>query len=118
MSKNENQSNRNCQLEQNLTSPLANKNSKWAMSFNVFLNDLEIFLDYLNGLYKYADDSSIVALVWKTGDCSGELITQFFDWAERNEMLCNPINVKSSLFPRKDPKSVSHLKQELQGAHR
>ena len=45
-------------------------------------------------LYKYADDSSIVAPVWKIGDCSGELITQFFDWTERNEMLCYPIKCK------------------------
>lgn len=39
-----------------------------------FLNDLEITLDYLDVLYKYADDSSIVAPVWRTGNCPSELI--------------------------------------------
>ena len=68
--------------------------------FNVFLNELEITLDYLNVLYKYADDSSIVAPVWKTGDCSSELITQFFDWTERNEM-CYPIKCKELTIPKK-----------------
>lgn len=68
--------------------------------FNVFLNDLEIALNYLNVLYKYGDDSSIVAPVWKTGDCSSELITQFFDWTERNEM-CYPIKCKELTIPKK-----------------
>ena len=69
--------------------------------FNVFLNDLEITLDYLNVLYKYADDLSIVAPVWKTGDNSSETITQFFDWTERNEMLCYPIKCRELTIPKK-----------------
>ena len=35
--------------------------------FNVFLNDLEIKLGSTPALSKYADDSTIVALVWKGG---------------------------------------------------
>ena len=55
----------------------------------------------LNVLYKYADDSSIVASVWKTGDSSSETITQFFDWTERNEMLCYPIKCRELTIPKK-----------------
>ena len=41
--------------------------------FNVFLNDLEIKLGSTPALFKYADDSTIVAQVWKRGsDTSSE----------------------------------------------
>ena len=33
--------------------------------FNMFLNDLEIKLGSTLALFKYADDSTIVASVWK-----------------------------------------------------
>ena len=33
--------------------------------FNVFLNDLEVFMNDTTVLVKYADDSTIVAPVWK-----------------------------------------------------
>ena len=36
--------------------------------FNVFLNDLEVFMNDTPMLFKYADDSTIVAPVWKDSD--------------------------------------------------
>ena len=62
--------------------------------FNIFINDLEIYLDTLPVLFKYADDSNIIAPVWKDRDMSEALVTQFLDWTERNRMLCNPSKCK------------------------
>ena len=45
-------------------------------------------------LFKYADDSNIIAPVWKDRDMSEALVTQFLDWTERNRMLCNPSKCK------------------------
>ena len=43
--------------------------------FNVFLNDLDIKLGSTRALFKYADDSTIIASVWKGGSdtSSGEI---------------------------------------------
>ena len=47
--------------------------------FNVFLNDLEIKLGSTPALLKYADDSTIVAPVWKGGsDTSSDLVEALF----------------------------------------
>ena len=62
--------------------------------FNIFINDLEIYLDTLPVLFKYADNSNIIAPVWKDRDMSEALVTQFLDWTERNRMLCNPSKCK------------------------
>ncbi|CAB3991556.1 Hypothetical predicted protein [Paramuricea clavata] len=58
--------------------------------FNIFLNDLNLELDGLDILFKYADDSNIVAPVWKERDCADFLVSQFLDWTSRNKMICNP----------------------------
>ena len=42
--------------------------------FNIFLNDLEIKNGSTTCLYKYADDSTIIAPVWRDTDCSNELV--------------------------------------------
>lgn len=52
-------------------------------------------------LYKYADNSSAVAPVWKTGDSSSKITAQFSDLTERNEMLCYPIKCKELTIPTK-----------------
>ena len=47
--------------------------------FNVFLIDLEIKLGSTPALFKYADDSTIVAPVWKGGsDTSSDLVEALF----------------------------------------
>jgi len=43
--------------------------------FNIFINDIEIYLDTLPVLFKYADDSNIIALFGKIE--SEVLVTQF-----------------------------------------
>jgi hypothetical protein len=58
--------------------------------FNIFLNDLNLELDGLDVLFKYADDSTIVAPIWKERDCADFLVIQFLDWTTRNKMICNP----------------------------
>ena len=45
--------------------------------FNIFLNDLEIELNGVQSLFKYADDSNIVAPVWKNYDSSAGLVNDF-----------------------------------------
>ena len=49
--------------------------------FNIFLNDLEIKNGSTTCLYKYADDSTIIAPVWRDTDCSSELVMQFLEWS-------------------------------------
>ena len=70
--------------------------------FNIFLNDLNIDLDNQAVLFKYADDCTIIAPVWKEQDCSSNLVwSQFVAWTERNSMLCNPVKCKELTFHRK-----------------
>ena len=40
-------------------------------------------------LFKYGDDSTIVASVWKDLDTSADLVNQFLSWNINNQMLCN-----------------------------
>ena len=69
--------------------------------FNKFINDLEIYLDTLPLLFNYADDSNIIAPVWKDRDMSEVLVTQFLIWTERNRMLCNPLYAKRATSRQK-----------------
>ena len=45
--------------------------------FNIFLNDLETELNGIPSLFNYADDSNIVAPVWKNDDSSADLVNDF-----------------------------------------
>ena len=70
--------------------------------FNVFLNDLEIKLGSTPALLKYADDSTIVAPVWKGGsDTSSDLVEAFLTWANCNSMSCNPNKCKKLVINKK-----------------
>ena len=70
--------------------------------FNVFLNDLEIKLGSTPALLKYADDSTIVAPVWKGGsDTSSDLVEAFLTWANCNSMSCNPNKCKELVIKKK-----------------
>ena len=62
--------------------------------FNIFLNDLNITLGNHDALFKYADDSTIIAPVWKEVDYSDQLVSQFLDWTNTNGMSCNPSKCK------------------------
>ena len=66
--------------------------------FNVFLNDLEVFMNGTPVLFKYAEDSTIVAPVWKDSDTSADLVSQFLSWSINNQMLCNPSKCKELIF--------------------
>ena len=70
--------------------------------FNVFLNDLDIKLCFTPALFKYADDSTIVAPVWKGGsDTSSGLVEKFWTWANCNSMSCNLNNCKELVIKKK-----------------
>ena len=70
--------------------------------FNVFLNDLEIKLGSTPAVFKYADDSTIVAPVWKGGsDTSSDLAEAFLTWANCNSMSCNPNKCKEFVIKKK-----------------
>ena len=66
-----------------------------AYVFIIFLNDLNISLDNHDTLFKYGDDSTIIAPVWKeVADYSDHLVSQFLDWTNTNGMSCNPSKCK------------------------
>ena len=51
---------------------------------NVFLNDLNIFHNTVPVLYKYADDSTIIAPVSSNSDPSDRLVELFLNWSRQN----------------------------------
>ena len=63
--------------------------------FNIFLNDFNIALGSHEALFKYADDSTIIAPVWKEVDYSGQLVSQFQIGRVQIECLAIQANVKS-----------------------
>ena len=70
--------------------------------FNVFLNDLDIKLGSTPALFKCADDSTIIAPVWKGGsDTSSGLVEIFLTWANCNSMSCNPNKCKELVIKKK-----------------
>ena len=52
--------------------------------FNNFPNDLNITLGNHDALFEYADDSTIIAPVWKEVDCSDQLVSQSLDRTNTN----------------------------------
>ena len=51
---------------------------------------------------KYADDSTLVAPVWKVGsDTSSGLVERFLTWANCNSMSCNPNKCKELVIKKK-----------------
>ena len=72
---------------QQLLSATGNRLTKGQL-FNIFLNDLNITLGNHDVLFKYADDSTIIAPVWKEQDYSDQLVSQFLDWTSINGMSC------------------------------
>ena len=77
--------------------------------FNVFLNNLEIGQGSTPALFKYADDSAIVAPpAWKGGrDTSSGSVEEFKTWANCNSIKCNPNKCKE-LFIKKRGNSTSY----------
>ena len=58
--------------------------------FKMFLNNLNITLGNHDALFKNADDSTIIAPVWKDWHYSDQLVSPFLDWTKTNGMSCNP----------------------------
>ena len=70
--------------------------------FNVFLNDLNIQLEGVDILFKYADDTNIVIPLWKDGvDQSQEVVRNFLRWSEKTPMSCNPGKCKELTIRKK-----------------
>ena len=69
--------------------------------FNVFLNDLNIFYNEVPALFKYADDSTIIAPVSSNSDPSDRLVELFLNWSRGNNMICNPSKCKELVVRKK-----------------
>ena len=54
--------------------------------FNIFLNDLEITCDGFPVLFKYADDSKIVAPVLGNPDTFVTLVNEFLNWSRSSQL--------------------------------
>ena len=76
--------------------------------FNVFLSDLEVFMNDTLVLFKYADDSTIVAPLWNDSDTPADLVNQFLSWSINNQMLCNPSKCKEMIFSKKESSGTRH----------
>ena len=74
--------------------------------FNIFLNDLEITYDGFRALFKYADDSTIVAPVLGNTDTSVTLVNEFLNWSRENCMSCNPSKCKELVIRKKSKKDT------------
>lgn len=59
-------------------------------------------------LFKYADDSTIAAPVWKDLYTSVDLVNQFLSWCINNQMLCNPSKCKELIFRKKESSGIRH----------
>ena len=59
-------------------------------------------------LFKYADDSTIVAPLWKDSDTSADLANQFLSWSINNQMLCNPSKCEELIFRKKESSGTRH----------
>ena len=66
--------------------------------FSIFLNDLEISYNNSPALFKYADDSTIVAPVSNQCDPCDNLVEQFMTWSKENNMSCNSKKCKKLIF--------------------
>ena len=75
-----------------LANKLASVNGPYL--FNISIHDLNITLGNHDALFKCADDSTIIAPVWKKVDYSDQLVSQFLDWTNTNGMSCNPSKCK------------------------
>ena len=76
--------------------------------FSVFLNDLEINQSSTPNLCKHADDSAIVAPVWKGArDTSSGLVEKFLPWSNCDSMKCN-LNKCEELVSKKKGNSTSY----------
>ena len=64
--------------------------------FNIFT------LGKHDALFKFADDSTISAPVWKEVDYSDQLVPQFLDWTNINGMFCNPSKCKELTMKKRD----------------
>ena len=74
--------------------------------FKIFLNDLEITYDGFPALFKYTDDSIIVAPVLGNTDTSVTLVNEFLNWSRENCMSCNPSKCKELVIKKKSNKDT------------
>ena len=69
--------------------------------FNIFINDLELEINRIPALFKYADDSNIVIPVWKNMASRTDLVEKFLCWTQENKMKCNPEKCRELIIPKK-----------------
>ena len=69
--------------------------------FNVLLNDLNTFYDDVPALFKYTDDSTIIAPINSNSDPSDHVVELLLDWSRENNMICNPSKCKELVVRKK-----------------
>ena len=74
---------------------------------NIFLNDLNVTLGNRDALFKHADDSTIIAPLWKEVDYSDQLVSQFLDWTNKNGMSSSPSKCKELTIEKTDKRDFS-----------
>ena len=87
-----------------LANKLASVNGPYL--FNISINDLNITLGNHDALFKCADDSTIIAPVWKEVDDSDQLVSQFLDWTNTSGMSCNPSKSKELTIKKRDNRDL------------
>ena len=70
--------------------------------FNIFLNDLEIFVNGGPVLFEYADDSTIVSPITRNRDSSADLVGHLLTLCKENKMVCNPCKCKELIVRKKN----------------
>ena len=83
--------------------------------FDLFINDLDIEINKLNHLVKFADDTTILVKVCKINEqlCK-DIIDQYFRWPTINQMPCNIAKCRELVAQKKnkaDAVPVKGLKQ-------
>ena len=51
-------------------------------------------------LLKYAEDSTLIPVIWSNSCCCMELVDKFFNWSQDNS-ICNPSKCKELIFCNK-----------------
>ena len=71
--------------------------------FNIFINDLTIRDNPSTSLVKYADDTTLLCAIKKSGfDYSIDIVEQYMNWSKNNCMPCNVKKCKELIFRKKN----------------
>ena len=83
--------------------------------FNIFINDLQTDPESNSLLFKYADDSTLIILVWKEGDSNTAIhvVNNFTEWSIDNCTKCNSSKCKEMVLRKKGYNNVLETVQNI-----